>query len=359
MSGTLFFLSSGARPRYKVDIVRSLALPRNGRLVIRYMRKYVQDDVWELLGSGQAAGCTGLFAYLDQNIKPQRPSVIPCRYSRIERSEREGQFVVVSLKMNGFPVLPNQESVDQRIVNAFPELPRWKQEADGIKLRGLFALTSEREKWEFEESFDVERWQEIVDRIGSRSDYLDQSFFPYVEGIYHHTKSGKRRVIDIDGILPLKAAESYELKIGHFHPHRPLQNPQPTGWLLVDPDGSLSVTRNRAIEADSPYSLNYVRLRTDHVRLEETAAVSIFMVKSSTSRPDVEDGSHLLDIPLTVKPRHFRNIGLALAIGIFLGAPHAVRLMPDDQGFWLKLMLIFVPSIIAATLAVYAVRKPV
>ncbi len=357
MASTLLFLSSGVRPRYKTDVIRALALPQNGHFTIRYMRKHVQPDLWEKLASNQLASSLALFAYLDQNTKSARPSVIPCRFATIKRSECEGCFVVITLSVRGFPKLPDQVSTDQRIASACPEAAHWQEGAS--KLQGLFALSSDKQECCFEETSEIEQWQDIIDRIGSRPDYLEQSFFPFISGVFQHTPSGKRLIKDKDGVFALKAGQSYELKISHYHPHRPLQANQPTGWLLVEADGPLAINRSRSIAADSPYDLNYIRLRTDYVRTAETAAASVFMVPSAESRPSIQDGIHLLDVPFTIRPGHIQNFLLALAIGVYLGAPQALRWMPNDLDYFWQLAVIFVPSVIAATLAVYAIRKPV
>jgi hypothetical protein len=326
-------------------------------LTIRYMRKYVQPELWQHLDANKLAQHDALFGYVDQNKKSSRPAIIPCRFAKIERSECEGRFVVIDLSVRGYPKLSDQESVDQEIESSFPSSPEWDEH--GTKLGGQFALFSNKRNCSFDETSDIEHWQGIVDRLGECLDYKDQPFFPRVIGVYEHATSGKRQVEPARGVYPVKSGSSYELKIAHYHPYKTLDTKQPTGWLLVESDGALSINRNRAIEADSPYSLNYTRFRTDFVRSEETAALSVFLASSSGSRPSFEDGVHLYDLPLRISPRHLTNILLALVIGILLGAPYAVRWMPASLDLIWQLAIIFVPPVIAAGLAIYAIRKPI
>lgn len=83
-------LSSGARPRYRQDIIRAIAMPRGSRLQFRYRLELVAERVKQRIKDRTYKNTKALIAYLDQQDRTKVPELIPCRFGRIVHAQIHG-----------------------------------------------------------------------------------------------------------------------------------------------------------------------------------------------------------------------------------------------------------------------------
>ena len=78
----LVLVSSGARPRYRDDIVRALALPSGADLQFRYDRTYVDDLVARRIDGGGLRNEPGIILYLWSDRDKLETEFVPCASSQ-------------------------------------------------------------------------------------------------------------------------------------------------------------------------------------------------------------------------------------------------------------------------------------
>ena len=67
-------LSSGIRPRYRDDVLRTLAMPAGTRLQLRYDQNWVAPEVLQAVSHGTILDVPVLIAYVDQSSNRSRIS---------------------------------------------------------------------------------------------------------------------------------------------------------------------------------------------------------------------------------------------------------------------------------------------
>src|SRR4051812_26931240 len=95
-------LSSGASPRYREDIVRSLSMPPGMKLQFRYEEKYLTQPVLAAVVADQAEDEDALIVYIDQANLPVPPTYVPTRHARVTRVNRHGTTLSVELILGDF-----------------------------------------------------------------------------------------------------------------------------------------------------------------------------------------------------------------------------------------------------------------
>lgn len=80
-------LSSGARPRYRRDIIRALAMPAGTWIQFRYAREWVSPAILaDLADSKKRKALPGkgvLISYVDQTDPQRDPELLPCRMASL------------------------------------------------------------------------------------------------------------------------------------------------------------------------------------------------------------------------------------------------------------------------------------
>ena len=95
-------LSSGARPRYRDDIIRVLALPLGGELQFRYERSLIAEDLLARFRSNDLRRETGLICYLSAGNRATPTQIVPCRFASILYTEVVGTSHIIRLEMREF-----------------------------------------------------------------------------------------------------------------------------------------------------------------------------------------------------------------------------------------------------------------
>src|SRR4051794_24776550 len=100
-------LSSGSTPRYREDILRSLAMPVGTILQFRYERRYLTQAVSTAVEDGRAESQTALVVYVDQNNPAVPPSYVPCRFAEVRRVTSHGTTLSLELALGHFGFADN------------------------------------------------------------------------------------------------------------------------------------------------------------------------------------------------------------------------------------------------------------
>ena len=91
---TIVCLSSGLTPQYRLDILRSLALPSGMSIQFRYSKSLVAENLRDDLSSNRLAGAVVLLAHVDCTDTYKKDGaacpITPCRYAILATSSRIG-----------------------------------------------------------------------------------------------------------------------------------------------------------------------------------------------------------------------------------------------------------------------------
>src|SRR5262245_22369376 len=138
----LLFLSSGARPRYREDIVRLLALPIGGRLQFRYDLSIVDTALVEAAKRGKLTGERALVCYLWNRAEGAPVEYVPCRLVEVLTAEIVGSSFVVVFKVGNYARAESPWAFDAEDER---RLPKWSRGSSGFTLEGLFAVALRKE----------------------------------------------------------------------------------------------------------------------------------------------------------------------------------------------------------------------
>lgn len=98
----IVLISSDYRVRYADDIVRLLALPKEGQMLFRYGEELLSEEVKARLPRMQLAGEQVLVCFLTNRADAVPATLVPVRFARIIRAERVGQSVLFTLAAEAF-----------------------------------------------------------------------------------------------------------------------------------------------------------------------------------------------------------------------------------------------------------------
>ena len=98
----LILLSSGARRRYRDDIIRTLAHPAGTELRFRYGTDHVEASVLADLRTGNLTGQDVLICHLADRKDGKPAALIPCRFATISRAKLVGTSIVLTLATGAY-----------------------------------------------------------------------------------------------------------------------------------------------------------------------------------------------------------------------------------------------------------------
>ena len=209
-------LSSGARPRYRRDVLRALAGPKGTLLQFRYDEQWIADDVKALVKSGQVSGVECLIAYIDQTRTDVPPSVIPVRSASMVRADAQGRFFVLVMELSDYASAEGQGIVDSQLaVVAAGNMPHWNDE----QIEGKYWFQCPQMPQAVKVGEDLRIWQSAVDRLAQRKEFDAETLFYAVLGIF--PAGSDSAALPANGVFALEPETDYELRLHHYRPREP------------------------------------------------------------------------------------------------------------------------------------------
>jgi hypothetical protein len=346
------FLSSGASPRYRQDVLRAIAMPKGARLQFRYDFKWIPAKVRDLLFKEGVKNTPSLIAYIDQHDKTRTPELVPCRFAALVDVAPIGSTVSLTLALEEFGYAENLPGFNNEMRSACPTLPTWGPEGS---ISGTYWIDIAQEPKTVLRSMTLATWEKIVAQIAERADFAGESCFYVVENIY---PTGQDSPLPHEsGFYELDAGREYEVRIYHFHPRKA---PEQTRLRLATASDSLRFTTNNLLNIDSRYDMKRARLKAGRPAQHEDTFLSVYRVTSD--HQDVLD-TWEFDLSLRIKGSFWPTLAYGILLGILLAGPQVVAALSNPTLPASDVAVISIVSAImglgAGVLAAFGLRRSV
>lgn len=213
--------SSGSRPLYLENIVRSLAMPPNTVIQYRYSESIVSDRFKAATADGTVVGQIAYLSYLDNRDKNRTPTIVPVRESKIVESVKRGSSYIIKLRVGRYIDHSKIADLQQYLRTMVSEdpLPDWgpNQNSSGYWAARLKAeLKSEYlVPHDFAGATHLAAFESTARLVGQGLDFAgNDRLFANVIGIYD--ASGVPIAPSVTGTVTLNAGQTYHLKVYHY-----------------------------------------------------------------------------------------------------------------------------------------------
>lgn len=361
----LILLSSGARRRYRDDIVRALAHPAETRLRFRYGIEYVEASVMTDARKGGLTGRPALICHLANQPEGKPALLVPCRFASVARAQVIGTSLVLTLAIGEYvhclddPAMRKLISDDERAL-----LP--DQGSDAEVPSGKFAfeiaapLSASKAPVETEMAA-FEQTAKALRAVGFGSDEPPMAFYAIRELTEVTGKLEVKNpvIAPVDGRYVLQSGKPYAIDVYSYSPDGG-QNPSDASTLVVEADaGDVSFSSETAAKLDSRYDLNRFRFS-----VEQRTADLPTGLRVALGVPTQIDGKTVseerCDVTLEVR---FRNsnwlvAGRIAVITVGTAGPAIVAAVFRPEWSWWLGAAMLVPALFAAFGTVYpSLRK--
>lgn len=309
VGSTYVCLSSGARPRYRRDIIRTLAMPAGTWIQFRYAREWVAPAILANLADSEKRkalpGMSVLISYFDQTDSQRDPALLPCRMASLVDVVALGRTVSLQLELADFALASDLTEFNREVKSlAGHVFPR--RDADGLKGSYWFEIGNSPNS--IARSSDLAMWESIVQQIASCPDFQEEHFFYTVEGLVDVAPN--RPLTAEKNMFHMRPNREYDLRIYHYHPTQG----DPKALIgLETSHASLSFTTNPDVLLDSRYDLKRIRLRTMSPESREPGVLTVRRQEQGKPAWEWE-----FDLPIQVRATFWRKIGFGLLVGCFL-----------------------------------------
>lgn len=331
----LILLSSGARKRYRDDILRCLAAPQGSLVQFRYQRKLVQDSIWS-----QAEQCHGQQGYVcsvdlekkaehDRDVPPPC-RLVPVRQIEVDAIEIHGDILTVSIRMLGFAktadVAAFTSDIDGGERRRVPRPPELSESAHGSSGKFFFEVGRE-ETGRIQVSDRIADWQDITRALLDQSGYGDEPFFWTVLGLWRDTPASdsSERIREWRG--ELDANKGYVLAVHTYHPETDTHNFEPS-FLRLHTELELRTGHPMDLRVDSPYDVKKWRflINPSDAVSRQGAWFTIGPEKPGQTGTEWE-----IDLPVEMKPNWLRLIVITIVTGMLLSCPVILAAWAQDD----------------------------
>jgi hypothetical protein len=363
----LLLLSSGARTRYREDVIRSLALPSGINLQFRYDVPSVEPGVLDATKAGGLVGQQALVCYLFERDEAEAPTAfVPCRVAIVTAAEIVGSSFIIRFRVAGYPIISdNVEFPALLSAHTREQLPRWERDRPKPEVTGpyvinmmpapIFGTSGTPEE-------HADAFESIVNRLCRYSVFARErgrNFFT-VTGIKKVTvdKEGREELSMLvpseHGSYVLRSGKKYELEVYSFRPEESMTDEIEETRLHIRSQSELIeflTTKSHAI--DSEYDIKRFRFFTKRNPSEFSASLSLFIHGAHSA----SEGESEVVIPVLFKRDLTHVIGVGLtALGAALPAMLAAGLA-GNLNWWVILSMFGIPFALGFTAAWFQWRR--
>jgi len=351
----LICLSSGMEPRYRLDILRLLALPIGTYIQFRYSEDLIPDHLLAPLAANQLVSTAVLLAHVDCTPEARRSDqkcpITPCRHGRLIRSTRIGHYFILRFCLAEFAPCSDGHKFDNQISS---QRPTWNKTNDKIEGRWCFEGPVDHQSCPRVNTTDA--WQNIIIELARRKDFSAESFFFTVMGIY--PRGGEEVLAPECGEFNFHADKNYEARIFHFHPPGDMRT-MPTNSALIKVEVSspqlVSITAP-TLPIDSPYDLKSFHFQASDSAKLQFAALVIRIDNRVDGKP-VETQPELY-LPAKVKPATFRLLASALVIGVLLWLQQWLAAAAKGPISVKDIVFLLILALATGFIVVFGLKKP-
>ncbi len=167
-------------PQYRLDILRSLALPRGTSLHFRYGEAILPDGLRTLLDKNAIVGAQVLLAYVDCSFAARRPDgscpITPCRHASLVSSKTIRTRYFLELRLEEFAPCSDLEGFQ---ISVSGNRPHWVgSEAGAPEMPvGHWYLESGVGEQACSKSAEVDAWEGIVALLKQADAFRDEQLF--------------------------------------------------------------------------------------------------------------------------------------------------------------------------------------
>jgi len=321
----LLLLSSGARSRYREDIVRCLALPRGARLQFRYDLTIVDQAIVADVRSGKLIGQSALVCYLWNRVEGAPTEFAPCRMVQIVKAQIIGSSFIVLFEAGAYPRISDNVEFATLLSDDAKRLPHWEREGAAYKLRGLFAVELTA-KLAIDTSNDLDAFEGVVKKLSQFSDFSGAKpcQFYAVAGVQavNLDSDGNETFTTVSatrhGSYVLTSGNEYELLIYVFAPDQgPVAAISETAIHVQSENELIEFPLAKSREIDSEYDLKKFRFLTESNLWRITGALIVFVSPKHT----IDDGASDITVPVIFQGRWAAGVGRTLLIAVGSSVP--------------------------------------
>ncbi len=343
-------LTSGARERYRQDVLRAIAQPKNTILQFPYERYLLSPAIaGRLANASQLVGLSCLFTYLDRSDRNKPPELIPCRMATLAAVIPHGHTVSLQLELGEYARAADPTKfTDEMRKMPGATVPDWVEGRPHPKGHFWFEVPrrdgSSQEQneaqalWKkleetLERSDDLGLWEKIVHQLASRTDFMKEPYFFSFRGMHqlgrYRLPSGALVTHELrpdhNGCYQVMPDVEYEVQLYHLLPKD--ANPAPDTFLEVGSGSNLvEFTTNPKLPIDSGYDLKRIRFRPGSPTRTLNTFLSVF---GSSERAGTV--VQWFDIPLGVSVKWWKNIIIGLLVGLPLAMPMILSTWLNDK----------------------------
>jgi hypothetical protein len=351
---SLLCLSSGLTPQYRLDILKSLALPRGTYVQFRYSEDIIAKSLRTPLARNEMCGAKALLAHVDCNQAASQSDglcpITPCRYSAVVSSRKLGSYYFLQLRVEEFASWDDSASSQKEIRG---DRPCW---TNANQLSGLWCLEVEIGEQAWLKEKQLEGWQNVIKLLKKSEDFAKEPFFFTVEGLY--VRGEERPCEATDGEFVLPSERDYAIRMFHFHPDADkIKMTVGAGVIKVDvSQPQIEAVTSPTLPVASPYDLKSFHFRTAASQAGRFGSIVVRCAHDSgqpnTSQPE-------LFIPIKVKLAWFRTTLLIFAIAALLFAQQYLSAQAKGAVSKGVVVALVVLALATALVAVLGLKKPV
>jgi hypothetical protein len=351
----LLCLSSGFNPRYRHDVLRSMAMPQGAYLRFRYFLSHVPENLKDELTHNRLAGKEACLAYLDRGDPQKEPEVVPCRAAKVIKTKEVGDFFILEFELGGFLIAKDVAEFNRQIRTLAGNLPRWQD----AKLVGKFCERLSGAPSSLVPAKGVSDWQGLCKTLAGHGDFAGEPFFYRVEGLY---PAGKDTAVPIsNAVFTVEAGRLYDLTVIHFSAkggEGGVTNSE-MSWIVGEADDKVfSFVSNKLLAIDSRYDEKTFRVRA--VTTSQALDSRLTLNRHQGVPGKAENLIWDFDLQVHVEPRWSTMIWQGLAVGAGVAAQGLVITWnsPNIQNKELVSVLVVAAALFTGLAASFGLRKP-
>lgn len=349
----LILLSSGARRRYRDDIVRALAHPAGTYLQFRYGVNYVEPSMLANARKNALSGRAALICHLADRPDDRPACLVPIRFTMITRTQFIGSSLVVTLVIGDYVQKLDDAGLRQAMTDDEKALiPNQGSDATAPAGRFFFDMAAPltaKSAPKGAEMVGFEATTEALRDVGFGSTEPPMAFYAIRNLTVVGSDSAEQVINPKDGVYTLKSGTRYALAVYSFSPEGD-KNPSDTSTLLIEADDSeVKFSSETAAKLDSRYDLNRFRFSIEPRTSNLSTGLRVALgVPSLIDGKTVQEERCDVTLELRFRSSNLLTAGRVLVIAAGTTGPALVAAMVRPEWSWGLAPIMLIPALFAA-----------